>query len=201
MVLVTVSDVEDEALIRGIDISKYSKGKLERMIDGVQSMMQEMTGRIFDKQVKNFMKMNYHSDVIALPYSPIIITDSEENPDTFVLKIDGATIDEDDYTVDKPRGLIYLDDVYPYHTGTNIDGSFKVEVDYTCGYNPAYPVAVELALDILMYQIKGKEIDASIDTVKEGDISIKYAKTGALPSDLNSRLLALQRPLMEIIYD
>ncbi len=191
MVLVTIGDIEDEAQIRGIDLTKYSKSKLERMIQATQAMIEERTGRIFDKQKKELLLINHHSNVIRLPYSPVFV-DTD-----FEFKIDG--IEASNFTLDTQKGLIIIED-YPYFLGKNTDGSFKVEVTYNAGYSPANPIAVELALDILMFNIKGKEVDASIDTVKEGDISIKYAKTGALPADLESRLLALQKPLMEIVY-
>mgnify|MGYP001303904934 CR=1 FL=1 len=193
MVLVTVSDVEDEALIRGIDISKYSKGKLERMIASVQSMMEERTGRIFDKQSKTFKIFNHHSNVVKLPYSPVI----ENDTDSLVFKIDGKVFTN--YDLDAERGVIYIESD-PYYVGEDYDGGFDVEVSYVCGYDPPHPVAVELAIDIIMYNIKAKEVDTSIDTIKEGDISIKYAKTDALPTDLEKRLQDLMKPLMEILY-
>lgn len=185
MVLVTIGDIEDEAQVRGVDISNYSKSKLERMIQATQLMIEERTGRIFDKQEKEYFIKAHNSSLIRLPFSPIF------NDETLEVLIDENAFT--DFDVDTNKGAIHLNNM-------DYDRDFKVEVTYNAGYDPAYAPAVELALDILMFNIKGKEVDSSIDTVKEGDISIKYAKTGALPSDLESRLLSLQKPLMEIIY-
>ena len=115
-----------------------------------------------------FINRFEYTDTLVLEEYPILNIEH--------LIIDGAELNNDEYTVSYENGIIYLNN--PYH------GNVKVE--YTSGFSQElYNVFIESLIgDLISY-------DPSIDTVSsmsEGDSSINYDTGSLLGSRINRKI-------------
>lgn len=115
-----------------------------------------------------FINRFEYTDTLVLEEYPILNIEH--------LIIDGAELNNDEYTVSYENGIIYLNQ--PYH------GNVKVE--YTSGFTQdLYNVFIESLIgDLISY-------DPSIDTVSsmsEGDTKITYDTSSLLGSRINRKI-------------
>ena len=194
MAIITVEELQTEANNRNIDITDYADSYLETLITTTQSFIEAETGGIFDiqtfteKQSGRTLNGGYS---LLLPKTPLISIET--------ITIDNETITEDTdfYITNGDIGLIEFENELPT-TGLN-----NIIINYTAGYNPSHPIAVDIMYDILFASFNSstgsaaeviQNMIANASSIKEGDITIGFKNSTTSSTTTTSNIGASGLP-------
>ncbi len=192
MALLTAADLQEEADINGVDISKYSKSRLERIIAATQQEMEEYTGLTFDLKEYTDLFPREYNEALTLMHAPLNSVSE--------VKVNGDKWDTDMYDVDIEKGLVILNTVGDAYIYDHVPyPPYSVSIKYKAGKSPVDPVAAELCLDIIILRLDLKNYPSGFKSIKEGDISLDFGSGEGLPSDLQARLDKMKRNVLGVI--
>ena len=194
MSLITVEELQTEATNRDIDISSYSESYLETLISQAQTFIETETGGIFDLQTfteKLSGRQLNGAYSLLLTHTPLISITSLTIDDTL------QTEDTDYYITNNDIGKLEFETSLPY------DGINNIIIEYTAGYNPSHPLAIEVCYDILFAGFNNstgsaseviQNMIANASSIKEGDITIGFKNSTTSSSSTTSSIGASGLP-------
>lgn len=156
MELITVTEVQEVANERNIDLTGYSDERLEDLISIAQADLEAQTGRRFTADTVTETILQQSGQVIPLKHYPL-------DPDTLTLTLDGdATTD---YTIDQDHGIIYLSSK-PF-------SDYTVVAVYTLTNPRDIALARQVCIDLTL-QLVTDDGEKEIRSYSDGDLSITY---------------------------
>lgn len=200
MSLITVQELQDEAILRDVDITAYSDAMIERKIASAQAYIETFTGRNFDTTtITGEQHLQNKGEAIILDNSPVISVEK--------ILIDGDEYDLTDITIGYETGIIYLQTptsnipLLTSNTPFNFNLPYDAVVDYTTGEDATgktFLIISEICMDLFFAKLNQSSDGQEITSFADSDFKVQYSSKSAI-KDIDSRLERFKRPYIAMI--
>lgn len=193
MALLTITDVQDEATIRGIDLTGYSDAMLARKIAAAQAYIESQTGRTFTTTtVTGEQHLQNKGNTILLDNGPVVSVEK--------ILIDDSEYDLTDITVNYETGVIYLST--PSNPSLySLNSTYDALIDYTyCETETSnvFLVCSDICMDLFFINLDKTEDSDNIVSFRDSDFQVQYDGKSALRG-IDDRLSPYKRVTVRMI--
>lgn len=198
MAYLSTEELTQRAQRKNLDISAYTDDELTDLIDECQTIVEEQTGRIFEKRQITERFTRFDGTSLQLRWYPVLPgPEMAVNEGPFV---DSLTIDGQNLTwyLQEPDYGIIVFDMPIFNWGPYRVNNLVIKYT-TCPFlddpDKVHPAAKRLVADMCMYEISKRPDGLKPQSVKEGDLSMSFQAVDWI----QERIDALRRPFMAII--
>ena len=198
MAYLTAEELQQRASRKNLDISQYTDDELEELIDTCTMLVEEETGRIFEKRQITERFTRFDGTRLQLRYYPVlpgVNVAMNEGPFVDSLTMDGQPVT---WYLQEPDYGILVFDMPIFNWGPYRVNNLVIKYT-TCPFldNPdkVHPTAKRLVADMCMYEISKQPNGLKPQSMKEGDLSVSFMQEDWI----QERIDALRRPFLAIV--